>query len=93
MANKRTLKKSVNNIAGSLFTECIIVRNFIPNVNENKVNELMVKVLYMQDEFIRRINHPEPGNIKGYYKKLHTDFNEQIDAIVEEISNIHEQQA
>ena len=45
MANKRTLKKSVNYIAGELFTECIVVKNFIPNVNEDKVNELMTKLL------------------------------------------------
>lgn len=93
MANKRTLKKTVNYIAGELFTECIVVKNFIPNVNEEKVNNLMVKVLYMQDEFIRRINHPEPGNIKGSYKKLRKDFNEQLDKLIEEIGNLHEQEA
>lgn len=93
MANKRTLKKSVNYIAGELFAECIVVKNFIPNVNEDKVNELMTKVLYMQDEFIRRINHPEPGNVKGHFKKLRKDFDEQLDFLINEIGNLHEQKA
>ena len=89
MANKRTLKKTVNYIAGELFTECIVLKEFIPNVDKEKVDELMTKVLYLQNEFIGRINHPEPGNIKGSYKKLHADLGTQVNALVKEISELH----
>lgn len=29
----------------------------------------MAEILKMQDEFISRISHTEPGNVKGFYKK------------------------
>lgn len=89
MANKRTLKKTVNYITGELFTECVVLRNFVPGVDANKVNDIMSRVLYMQDELIRRINHPEPGNIKGSYKKIREDLNKQLNSFIEEISSIN----
>ena len=89
MANKRTLKKTINYIAGEIFTECVVLKSFIPEVNVEKTNDIMTKVLYMQDEFLRRTNHPEPGNVKGYYKKLREDFNKQLHALIEEIGTLH----
>lgn len=89
MANKRTLKKTVNYITGELFTECVVLKNFVPGVDSNKINDMMARILCMQDEFISRINHPEPGNIKGSYKKIHEDLNKQLNAFIEEISAIN----
>jgi hypothetical protein len=43
----------------------------------------------MQDEFIKRISHTEPGNVKGFYKKFRQDFNAQVDAIVEGLEKLH----
>lgn len=89
MANKRTLKKAVNYISGELFTECIVIKKFSQNIDEEKIKNIMVSILNMQDEFIKRINHPEPGNIKGSYKKIREDLNKQLNTIVEEISSIN----
>ena len=89
MASKRTLKKTVNYIAGELFTECVVLKEFMPNIDNGKVDELMAKVLYLQNEFLSRINHPEPGNIKGSYKKLRTDLASQVNALVTEIRELH----
>lgn len=89
MANKRNLKKTVNYIAGELFTECVVLKNFVPNTDEEKLTDIMGKIMDMQSHFLCRISHPEPGNIKGFYKKFHEDFNKQIDAIIAEISSTH----
>ena len=43
----------------------------------------MGEILKMQDEFISRISHTEPGNVKGYYKKFRSDFNAKVDSIIE----------
>lgn len=88
MANKRNLKKAINYIAGELFTECVVLKDFIPNTDKEKVTGVMTKVLAMQDEMLRRISHPEPGNIKGFYKKLYQDLHTQVDAIADEISSL-----
>ena len=55
---------------------------------EQKADELMAEILKMQDEFISRISHTEPGNVKGYYKKFRSDFNAKVDAIIEAIGKL-----
>lgn len=68
MASRRELKKNVNYIAGELFTECLINSMFIPGTDKDKADELMSEVLKMQDEFVTRISHTEPGNVKVFIK-------------------------
>lgn len=89
MAKRRELKKNVNYIAGELFTECLINCTFIPGTDKAKVDELMAKILQMQDEFLSRISHTEPGNVKGFYKKFHADFNAKVNEIIEEIGKLN----
>jgi hypothetical protein len=79
----------VNYIASELLAECVVIGKFIPGVDKSKTDALMVDVLNMQDEFIKRISHTEPGNVKGFYKKFRQDFNAQVDAIVEGLEKLH----
>ena len=91
MANKRALKKTISYICGELLTECIVFQKSLSNTDtENeKTTELMCKVLTLQNEMLKRINHPEPGNIKGSYKKLQQDFIKQAEIIVDEIAQLN----
>ena len=66
MASRRELKKNVNYIAGELFTECLINSMFIPGTDNTKADELMAEVLKMQDEFVCRISHTEPGKCERF---------------------------
>ena len=86
---RRILKKQVNYIAGELFAECVVLSKVVPGVDSQKVDELMARVLYMQDEFICRISHTQPGNVKGFYKAFRAAFQAQVDAIIDEIGNLH----
>ena len=86
MASRRELKKNVNYIAGELFTECLINSMFIPGTDKAKADELMAEVLRMQDEFVSRISHTEPGNVKGFYKKLNEDLNKEIKVVADELA-------
>ena len=81
MAKRRELKKNVNYIAGELFSECLI--------NRKKADELMVEIMKMQDEFISRISHTEPGNVKGFYKKFRSDFNAKVNEIIDAIAKLN----
>ena len=65
MASRKALKKSVNYIAGELFTECLVNKLYVPGTNPEKADALMADILTMQDEFLSRISHTEPGNVKG----------------------------
>ena len=86
---RRLLKKQVNYIAGELFAECVVLTQVVPGIDEKKVDNLMTRILYMQDDFISRISHTQPGNVKGFYKAFKADFQAQVDAIIDEIGNLH----
>ncbi|WP_294531786.1 hypothetical protein [uncultured Bacteroides sp.] len=88
MASRRDLKKNVNYIAGELFAECLVNSLLIPDTDKAKADALMAEVLKMQDEFVSRISHTEPGNVKGFYKKFRSDFNAKVNEIIEAIGNL-----
>ena len=89
MAKRRELKKNVNYIAGELFSECLINSKFIPGTDKKKADELMGEIIKMQDEFISRISHTEPGNVKGFYKKFRSDFNAKVNEIIDAIAKLN----
>ena len=86
MASRRELKKTVNYISGELFSECLINSMFVPGTDKAKADQLMAEILKMQDEFISRISHTEPGNVKGFYKKFRSDFNAKVNEIIDAIA-------
>jgi len=88
MASRRELKKNVNYIAGELFMECLVNSLYVPGTDKAKADKLMGEVLEMQDEFVSRISHTEPGNVKGFYKKFREDFNKKVDEIIDAIGKL-----
>lgn len=88
MAKRRILKKSINYIIGDLFAECAYIRLTLPEAERGKVDGVMTDILKLQDDFISRISHTEPGNVKGFYKKLYEDFNAKVDAILDTIGKL-----
>ncbi len=76
MASKRILKKDINKIANQLFIASLaqgVDRQVICN-SVNNVIRLAV-----------RANHAEPGNVKGFYKKLIEDLNKEIKIVSDEL--------
>lgn len=88
MASRRALKKNINYIAGELFAECMVHNLYVPGTDKKKADELLGLILSMQDEFISRISHTEPGNVKGFYKKLYVDFNTKVDEIIDAMGKL-----
>ena len=89
MASRRELKKTVNYISGELVLECLINSMFVPGTDKAKADQLMAEILKMQDEFISRISHTEPGNVKGFYKKFRSDFNAKVNEIIDAIAKLN----
>ena len=40
-------------------------------------------------DFVSRISHTEPGNVKGFYKKFHVDFNAKVNEIIDAIAKLN----
>lgn len=89
MANKRNLKKQVNHIASELFAECLFNSLYIPGTDKQKADQLMGRILNMQDEYLRRVSHIEPGSVKLFFKKYRENFNAEVDAIIEEMGKLN----
>ena len=77
MASRRDLKKKISYIAGDLF-----LASLVEGVNRDAIIEATHNVLAL----IPRISHTQPGNVKGYYKKLYEDLNKEIQVVADELS-------
>jgi hypothetical protein len=87
MANKRSLKQTINLICEELFSECVAASLY--STNRDGGRALLFSVVKMQDDFIRRVSHPEPGMpAKKYFKQLRNDFVVQVDHIIDHINNL-----
>ena len=77
MASRRNLKKQISYIAGDLF-----LASLVEGVNREAIVEATHNVLNL----IPRISHTQPGNVKGYYKKLREDLNKEIQVVADELN-------
>ena len=76
MASRRDLKKSIHYIANDLLFAAII-----EGVNREVIFEAVNNVLNL----IPRISHTQPGNVKGYYKKIYEELDKQIQIVSDEL--------
>ena len=89
MAKRRLLKKSINYITGELFADCLAHKCYVAGNDPQQCDALLTRILKLQDEYISRISHTEPGNVKGFYKQLRESFNADVEAIMDEIDKLN----
>ena len=90
MANKRTLKRTINLLCEELFAECLANTLYGTGNDNDNCEALAYSIIKLQSDFICRISHPEPGMLpKAYYKKLKEDFIAQASDIIDQINNHH----
>ena len=88
MANKRDLKRTINYITSGLFAETVAAALY-NGTQQADVNGILASIVMVNDDFIKRVSHPEPGIKAGdYYKNLTKDFNKQVSEIIDQISNM-----
>lgn len=89
MTNKRNLKRTINYLCGDLFAECIAASLYNGKTNKDDVDALLTSILVLNNNYVRRISHPEPGmSAKKYFKDLITNFNKQALEIIDQINNL-----
>ena len=81
MANKRELKKAINYVASDLFLECIVLKQ-IKKADAAKTDEILADILCLQNDFLARVGHPQPGCVKEYYRKLNKDFGDEVGNLI-----------
>ncbi len=87
MANKRTLKKSINVICTSLFADLVALSLYGTEAQQQQAETLLNSIAKMEVDFLGRVSHPEPGmKPKDYFKDLREKFSSQIQEILDQIS-------
>lgn len=88
MANKRTLKKGINVICGTLFAECVAVSLYGTEENKKNAEDLFQSIVKAQSHYLSRVSHPEPGiKPKDYFKDLREKFGKQVTEILDQINS------
>ena len=87
MANKRSLKRSITLFSEQLLTECIAASLY--GHNRESAEALIFSIVKMEDDYICRISHPEPGmSAKLYFKDLREKFAAQASEIIDQLKTI-----
>lgn len=90
MANKRILKKTIHYVCEDLFAECAAATLNTGTNNADGIAALVSSIVHLQDNYVNRISHPEPGMPpKDYYKDLIEHFNKEAGEIIDQILNIN----
>jgi hypothetical protein len=87
MANKRSLKRSITIICEDIFAECVAASLY--GHNRESAEALIFSIIKMEDDFICRISHPEPGMPpRQYFKDLREKFAAQAGEIIDQLSTL-----
>jgi hypothetical protein len=78
MANRRRLKKEINNICSDLMLAIVLQDK--PQSTE-KLESIVEEILALNVEFVKRISHTEPGSVRLFYAKLRQEFSEKVQNI------------
>lgn len=93
MANKRQLKKEIHFVTGELISECLYNSCFVKDMDAAKNDEILQKVIDMQQEFLSRANLSDGKNnpkiVKKYYRKLIEDFDKKIEEVLNDFTQIN----
>ena len=88
MASRRDLKRDISYVIGDIFTECLIYKVLVPGTDKAAAEKLIVDLLRIDNEFITRISHTEPGKAKEYYRALIKDFQKQISEVLDKLTKL-----
>lgn len=90
MASKRILKSNIHAICSKLFTECIAASFHVPEKSNDNIGSLVFSISEMEKDFIKRINHVQPGmKPQAYFKWITEKFNSQAIELIDQIYNLH----
>ena len=93
MATIRELKKDIHYITTELVIECLVTDMLHDGKYEDKLSDLVTKLLVKKQELLQRINDYRRKNdeVKAseYFKAIQKELHETVVEIVEEVSKLN----
>ena len=84
MANRRKLKKSIKQITGDLFADCVAL-SMCQQADQETLDSLMKEVITLYTEYVSRISHTEKKAEKKFYQQLKKEFTEKVNNLSDRI--------
>ncbi len=85
---RKDLKKHINYLCGELLAECMAAACFTEKDNKQDVENVVLGIVKMQNDWISRLSHVEPGSTRLFFRKLKEDMQKRTEEIVEQIQNL-----
>ena len=87
MANKRNLKHTIHLVCEELFSECVAASLYGAQGHKDNAEALLYSIVRMQEDFVCRVSHPEPGiKARDYYKDIREKFAAQVSELADQIN-------
>ncbi len=82
MANRREIKKEINQLSWELINECITYRNFHANVPAEEVNNVIECIVDVRNDLVKRLNSvPKDKDgkaVKNHYRAVLNDQKKMV---------------
>lgn len=90
MANKRDLKRTINFVCAELLSETFAAGMLEKNIENQNVDNLLYAIVHLNQDYIRRVSHPQPGmSSREYFKVLVDSFNKDVEETADMIGNLY----
>ena len=78
MASRKKLKKTIQFVTSELITDIYFRLLMSKDIENEKIDNLVVDIMALNKEFILRVNRPDgkenPKLVKAYFRKLFADW-------------------
>ena len=82
----RVFKKDVDFLTEDFLSDALISMGFAREESKREnILGIINEAIDLRDETYAKINHPEEGNLKAYYRKTTEDFLKSLDALCEKL--------
>ena len=92
MASRRKLKKTIKFVSFELITDIYFRCLTSKEVDDQKVDNLVVHIMDLNREYILRTNCPDgkdnPKLVKAYFRKLFADWQSAMEKVIKEVESI-----
>lgn len=92
MASRRKLKQTINFVSSELISDIYFRCLMSKDVDEQKVDKLVVEIMSINREFVLRVARPDgkdnPKLVKAYFRKLFSDWQKAMEKMIKEIESL-----
>ena len=88
MANKRILKRDINNVFGDIIEAAYLHQIAHPDEDPQKSEEIVDEAIADFDELIHKMNHKPAENKKQHFKSVQKELEQKATVLVEKVNSL-----